>query len=36
MKYENESNEYEKKVNKSAMKSQKQNKKVRKSGQGEK
>ena len=33
MKYENESNEYEKKVNKGAMKSQKQNKKVRQSGQ---
>ena len=33
MKYENESNECEKKVNKSAMKLQKQNKKVRKSGQ---
>ena len=36
MKYENEGNESEKKVNKSAMKSQKQNKKVRKSGQEEK
>ena len=33
MKYENESNECEKKVNKSVIKSQKQNKKVRKSGQ---
>ena len=33
MKYENESNEYEKKVNKSSIKSQKRNKKVRQSGQ---
>ena len=36
MKYENESNECEKKVNKCAIKSQKRNKKVRKSGQREK